>query len=579
MMAQEQSQNTWEDIKDFFGEKYDWLMEKLQGVKPTNVLIEEGSTAEQQQQYMDRYLRSMPEGIQMAAAMDGMGMDLTKTQEDGSYSVSGDAVAYAEGVSLGIMDKDGNVQLNKAMEYLNTDYGEYTDEMKEKLGYVLDANRVAASCAYTADGTPALETEEGQKLGSFLKEVDSNTDIMAFQDMTKMQQMVEGKGLVTDAMDNMDTISSMNVNLDAKTMLQFGEYQKMRELAEKGELTEEAVNEHNERINEISNMSDKEVEELISGNARTDEVQSDSSNRNDSDKGDRNNDRNNDGSDYSDRNNSDKDYSDRNNDGSDYSDRNNSDKDFSDRNNGGSGYSDRNNSDKDFSDRNNGGKDYSDRNNGGKDYSDRNNGGKDYSDRNNSGADYSQRNNEAAKMAFEAGAVAGMTGTTMEMTSDKDSVVDTMEIRSEDSMMPEESTQGEKESDTSLGDYRGDERRLENPDTPDIDITLQLDADAIQYMHENGISLTDLVKGQLDAREQQENPFGDIYHQADDGLGMDGFDKDALPFEENTDQYLQRKQEQRESSVDRGAQAEEKFGDIVKGAEKGDMTFDTGMKL
>ena len=73
IMAQEQSQNTWEDIKDFFGEKYDWLMEKLQGVKPTNVLIEEGSTAEQQQQYMDRYLRSMPEGIQMAAAMDGMG--------------------------------------------------------------------------------------------------------------------------------------------------------------------------------------------------------------------------------------------------------------------------------------------------------------------------------------------------------------------------------------------------------------------------------------------------------------------------------------------------------------------------
>lgn len=529
MMAQEQSQNTWEDIKDFFGEKYDWLMEKLQGVKPTNVLIEEGSTAEQQQQYMDRYLRSMPEGIQMAAAMDGMGMDLTKTQEDGSYSVSGDAVAYAEGVSLGIMDKDGNVQLDKAMEYLNTDYGEYTDEMKEKLGYVLDANRVAASCAYTADGTPALETEEGQKLGSFLKEVDSNTDIMAFQDMTKMQQMVEGKGLVTDAMDNMDTISSMNVNLDAKTMLQFGEYQKMRELAEKGELTEEAVNEHNERINEISNMSDKEVEELISGNARTDEVQSDSSNRNGSDKGDRNNDRNNDGSDYSDRNNSDKDFS--------------------------------------------------DRNNGGKDYSDRNNGGKDYSDRNNSDADYSQRNNEAAKMAFEAGAVAGMTGTTMEMTSDKDSVVDTMEIRSEDSMMPDESTQGEKESDTSLGDYRGDERRLENPDTPDIDITLQLDADAIQYMHENGISLTDLVKGQLDAREQQENPFGDIYHQADDGFGMDGFDKDALPFEENTDQYLQREQEQREFSADRGAQAEEKFGDIVKGAEKGDMTFDTGMKL
>lgn len=539
MMAQEQSQNTWEDIKDFFGEKYDWLMEKLQGVKPTNVLIEEGSTAEQQQQYMDRYLRSMPEGIQMAAAMDGMGMDLTKTQEDGSYSVSGDAVAYAEGVSLGIMDKDGNVQLNKAMEYLNTDYGEYTDEMKEKLGYVLDANRVAASCAYTADGTPALETEEGQKLGSFLKEVDSNTDIMAFQDMTKMQQMVEGKGLVTDAMDNMDTISSMNVNLDAKTMLQFGEYQKMRELAEKGELTEEAVNEHNERINEISNMSDKEVEELISGNTRTDEVQSDSSNRNDSDKGDRNNDRNNDGSDYS----------------------------------------DRNNSDKDFSDRNNGGKDYSDRNNFGKDFSDRNNGGKDFSDRNNSDMDYSQRNNEAAKMAFEAGAVAGMTGTTMEMTSDKDSVVDTMEIRSEDSMMPEESTQGEKESDTSLGDYRGDERRLENPDTPDIDITLQLDADAIQYMHENGISLTDLVKGQLDAREQQENPFGDSYHQADDGFGMDGFDKDVLPFKENTDQYLQRKQEQRESSVDRGAQAEEKFGDIVKGAEKGDMTFDTGMKL
>lgn len=540
-MAQEQSQNTWEDIKDFFGEKYDWLMEKLQGVKPTNVLIEEGSTAEQQQQYMDRYLRSMPEGIQMAAAMDGMGMDLTKTQEDGSYSVSGDAVAYAEGVSLGIMDKDGNVQLDKAMEYLNTDYGEYTDEMKEKLGYVLDANRVAASCAYTADGTPALETEEGQKLGSFLKEVDSNTDIMAFQDMTKMQQMVEGKGLVTDAMDNMDTISSMNVNLDAKTMLQFGEYQKMRKLAEKGELTEEAVNEHNERINEISNMSDKEVEELISGNARTDEVQSDSSNRNDSDKGDsdRNNDRNNDGSDYSDRNNSDKDDSDRNNDSSDYSDRNNSDKD----------------------------------------YSDRNNGGKDYSDRNNSDADYSQRNNEAAKMAFEAGAVAGMTGTTMEMTSDKDSVVDTMEIRSEDSMMPEESTQGEKESDKSLGDYRGDERRQENPDTPDIDITLQLDADAIQYMHENGISLTDLVKGQLDAREQQENPFGDIYHQADDGFGMDGFDKDALPFEENTDQYLQREQEQRESSADRGAQAEEKFGDIVKGAEKGDMTFDTGMKL
>lgn len=167
----------------------------------------------------------LSDGVRMAIALDSLGFNMDRLEEDGSYKVSGNDLAFGEGQALGIFSDDGNLDMTAAANLLDTKYEDMSDDQKKALDDVTFLNQNVMSFAQTADGTLLKDTEEGQKLGGFLEKIDGVDDLKDFQDQNYVKQKMTTADIVNSAMKNQDTLVNATIVLDAETMKQFKDYQ------------------------------------------------------------------------------------------------------------------------------------------------------------------------------------------------------------------------------------------------------------------------------------------------------------------------------------------------------------------
>lgn len=167
----------------------------------------------------------LSDGVRMALALDSLGFNMDRLEEDGSYKVSGNDLAFGEGQALGIFSDDGNLDMTAAANLLDTKYDDMSDDQKKALDDVTFLNQNVMSFAQTADGTLLKDTEEGQKLGGFLEKIDGVDDLKDFQDQNYVKQKMTTADIVNSAMKNQDTLVNATIVLDADTMKQFKDYQ------------------------------------------------------------------------------------------------------------------------------------------------------------------------------------------------------------------------------------------------------------------------------------------------------------------------------------------------------------------
>lgn len=164
--------------------------------------------------------KKLPDGVKLAIAMDKMNLDMSKTQSDGSYKISGDMMQFAQAFDLGVVDTEGNVQVENMRKLLNLDDDIYADAKLQD-----SIVNYASSVVYMQD---FMYDENGKRVKS-----------------------KDGK-----------RGSDFYVELDAKTMLQFQQYQELEGMAEKGTLTQDAVKEFQENIDFLGSMTEEEAKSL-----------------------------------------------------------------------------------------------------------------------------------------------------------------------------------------------------------------------------------------------------------------------------------------------------------------------------
>lgn len=197
----------------------------------------DGMSADEQQAFMKDYLSQMPPGVQMAAAMDGLGFDMTRLQDDGSYSVSGDAVAYGEGQALGILNDKGDLDMNAATKLLDTPYESFTDEQKSMVDNIACVNSTVMDYVFDENGDSLKGTKEGDALEDFMGNIDEVSDLTDYQSSNWAKQKMTTASIVSDALSNMNTLQNSDLVIDSDTMAQYQAYQTMMDAAKEGSLT------------------------------------------------------------------------------------------------------------------------------------------------------------------------------------------------------------------------------------------------------------------------------------------------------------------------------------------------------
>ena len=231
----------------------------------------DGMSADDQVNFVKGLRGKLPSGAQLADSFDTLGLDMSRTNEDGSYSIDGGSIGYGEGKALGLMSEDGSLDNDKLKEMISGNYDDYSDEQKAAIENVADINKNIMKFAYDETGAKISQTDAGKNVEGFLSQIDDVSDLKRFQEGSVIDKAATMKDVVSGAMSNMATMDGAQIKLDADSMNQYGAYSSMMEAAKNGELTSDMAKDYLTKAYGIENPEEPEIslEDGVEVNGKT----------------------------------------------------------------------------------------------------------------------------------------------------------------------------------------------------------------------------------------------------------------------------------------------------------------------
>lgn len=231
----------------------------------------DGMSAEDQVNFVKGLRGKLPSGAQLADSFDALGLDMSRTNEDGSYSIDGGSIGYGEGKALGLMSEDGSLDNDKLKEMISVNYDDYSDEQKAAIENVAFINKNIMKFAYDEKGVKISQTDAGKDVEGFLSQIDDVSDLKKFQEGSVIDKAATMKDVVSGAMSNMATMDGAQIKLDADSMNQYGAYSSMMEAAKNGELTSDMAKDYLAKAYGIENPYEPEtsLEDGVEVNGKT----------------------------------------------------------------------------------------------------------------------------------------------------------------------------------------------------------------------------------------------------------------------------------------------------------------------
>ena len=231
----------------------------------------DGMSADDQVNFVKGLRGKLPSGAQLADSFDTLGLDMSRTNEDGSYSIDGGSIGYGEGKALGLMSEDGSLDNDKLKEMISGNYDDYSDEQKAAIENVADINKNIMKFAYDETGAKISQTDAGKNVEGFLSQIDDVSDLKRFQEGSVIDKAATMKDVVSGAMSNMATMDGAQIKLDADSMNQYGAYSSMMEAAKNGELTSDMAKDYLTKAYGIENTEEPEtsLEDGVEVNGKT----------------------------------------------------------------------------------------------------------------------------------------------------------------------------------------------------------------------------------------------------------------------------------------------------------------------
>ena len=231
----------------------------------------DGMSADDQVNFVKGLRGKLPAGAQLADSFDTLGLDMSRTNEDGSYSIDGGSIGYGEGKALGLMSEDGSLDNDKLKEMISGNYDDYSDEQKAAIENVACINKNIMKFAYDEKGVKISQTDAGKDVEGFLSQIDDVSDLKKFQEGSVIDKAATMKDVVSGAMSNMATMDGAQIKLDADSMNQYGAYSSMMEAAKNGELTSDMAKDYLAKAYGIENPYEPEtsLEDGVEVNGKT----------------------------------------------------------------------------------------------------------------------------------------------------------------------------------------------------------------------------------------------------------------------------------------------------------------------
>lgn len=208
----------------------------------------------------DVSFEQMDDNVRMAYILDKMGFNMDRLEEDGSFKLSGNDLAFGEGRALGIFDENGTLDMKEATALLDTDVDSLASDKQQMLQDVSFLNQNVLQFAQNEDGVALTDTEEGQKLGDFLEKIDGVDDLEEFQSQNALKQKLTTADIVNGAMKNQDTLMNATIVLDADTMKAYQDFKTNGVSKEDLETEDELVAGENVE-NSVDNVDKSDVSE------------------------------------------------------------------------------------------------------------------------------------------------------------------------------------------------------------------------------------------------------------------------------------------------------------------------------
>ena len=231
----------------------------------------DGMSADDQVNFVKGLRGKLPSGAKLADSFDTLGLDMSRTNEDGSYSIDGGSIGYGEGKALGLMSEDGSLDNDKLKEMISGNYDDYSDEQKAAIENVAGINKNIMKFAYDKTGAKISQTDAGKNVEGFLSQIDDVSDLKKFQEGSVIDKAATMKDVVSGAMSNMAIMDGAQIKLDADSMNQYGAYSSMMEAAKNGELTSDMAKDYLTKAYGIENTEEPEtsLEDGVEVNGKT----------------------------------------------------------------------------------------------------------------------------------------------------------------------------------------------------------------------------------------------------------------------------------------------------------------------
>lgn len=223
----------------------------------------DGMSADDQVNFVKGLRDKLPSGAKMADSFDTLGLDMSRTNEDGSYSIDGGSIGYGEGKALGLMSEDGSLDNDKLKEMISGNYDDYSDEQKAAIENVAGINKNIMNFAYDETGAKISQTDAGKNVEGFLSQIDEVDDLKKFQEGSAIDKASTMKDVVSGAMSNMATMDGAQIKLDSDSMEQYGAYSSMMEAAKNGELTSDMAKDYLTKAYGIENTTEVAAEDSV----------------------------------------------------------------------------------------------------------------------------------------------------------------------------------------------------------------------------------------------------------------------------------------------------------------------------
>ena len=230
-----------EDIQEIAG--MDGLLKKpssieISPISPSDIPLDKST----QIKLVDDFKNGLSEQAQMASALDGLGVDLTQRQSDGSVRMNGLEVFGASIQGTGFADGKGNFDFDGMTKLLETPVDNWTPEQVNTMKDVTGVLKNITECGVTKDGTPLKETPGGELLESFTSVAESVDDIKALQqEGLKKSGKPDPFMFLTAVRGVVDTLKTSDVVLPAKEVEYGLAANKMETLAQDGLLSQYEV--------------------------------------------------------------------------------------------------------------------------------------------------------------------------------------------------------------------------------------------------------------------------------------------------------------------------------------------------